>query len=141
MALFSRTRVYILCTATLLCSFKVMASDDAYLKMLEAEAEDLSLDQSGQLKEKEQEQLKTDSADGITKTNWKWEGDLENDVFPPGLEQDEFASLLKQHFYGTFVFYRKLNSVDQQTVFYHYSKALSASLDSIRQNILNLLKK
>lgn len=139
MALFSRTRVYILCATTLLCSYKVMASDDAYLKMLEAEAEDSSLDQGGQLKEKEQ--VKTGSADGITKTNWQWEGDLEADVFPPNLEQDEFATLLKQRFYGTFVFYRKLNSVDQQTVFYHYSKALSASLDSIRKNILNLLKK
>jgi len=137
MAFFSRSIFNILCVAVLMCSFKVIASDDEYLKMLEGEAEDVKLDQSGQLKDKEHINQSTSV---ITKTNWKWEGDLEGDSLPSGLAQDEFASLLKQHFYGTFAFYRKLNSVDQQTVHYHYSKASPADLDSIRQDILNLLK-
>lgn len=70
-----------------------------------------------------------------------WEGDLEGDVLPPGLAQDEFASLLKQNFYGSFVYYRKLNSLDQQTVYYHYTKASPANLDDIRQDILDHLKR
>jgi len=139
MALSSQSVFNILCIAVLLASFEAVASDDAYLKMLEGEAEDVQLDQSGQLKDKQQ--TNNDTTDVITKTNWKWEGDLEGDALPAGLAQDEFASLLKQHFYGTFVFYRKLNSVDQQTVYYHYTKASKADLDSIRQDILNLLKK
>ena len=119
-------------------STSVAASDDAYLKMLEGEAEDLQLDQSGQLKETE----KVDNTgDTVTKTDWKWEGDLTADTMPKGLAQDEFASVLKQNFYGTFVFYRKLNSVDQQTVYYHYSKSDNPDLDSIREHILSLLKK
>ncbi|NOQ87588.1 MAG: hypothetical protein GQ550_01575 [Gammaproteobacteria bacterium] len=122
----------------MLCSYEAVASDDEYLKMLEGEAEDVKLDQSGQLKDKEQ--IDKGSA-VITKTNWKWEGDLEGDNLPPGLAQNELATLLEQHFYGTFVFYRKLNSVDQQTVYYHYSKATPAALDSIRQDILNHLRK
>ena len=138
MAFFSRSVFNILCIAALLCSYKAMASDDEYLKMLEGEAEDVQLDQSGQLKDKEQI---NESNSGITKTNWTWEGDLEGDILPPGLAQDEFAMLLKQNFYGTFVFYRKLNSVDQQTVYYHYAKASPAALDSIRQDILDHLKK
>ncbi|MBE9560503.1 MAG: hypothetical protein IMF15_06910 [Proteobacteria bacterium] len=138
MAFFSRPVFNILCTATLLCSYQAMASDDEYLKMLEGEAEDVKLDQSGQLKDKEQ--INQD-ASGITKTNWKWEGDMEGDNLPLSLAQDEFATVLKQNFYGTFVFYRKLNSVDQQTVYYHYSKASPAALDPIRQDILNHLKK
>ena len=138
MAFFSRSVFNILCIAALLCSYKAMASDDEYLKMLEGEAEDVQLDQSGQLKDKEHI---NESNSGITKTNWTWEGDLEGDILPPGLAQDEFATLLKQNFYGTFVFYRKLNSVDQKTVYYHYSKATTAELDSIRQDILNHLKK
>ena len=138
MASFSRSFFNILCIAVLLCSYKAVASDDEYLKMLEGEAEDVKLDQSGQLQDKEQ--IDTGTA-GITKTNWKWEGDLEGDDLPPGLAQDEFATLLKQSFYGTFVFYRKLNSVDQQTVYYHYAKASPAALDSIRQDILDHLKK
>jgi len=98
MALFSRTFFNTLCITALLCSYQAMASDDEYLRMLEGEAEDVKLDQSGQLKDKE-------------KVN------------------------------STFVFYRKLNSVDQQTVYYHYSKASPAALDPIRQDILNHLKK
>lgn len=137
MATFSRPIFNILCIAALLCSYKAIASDDEYLKMLEGEAEDVKLDQSGQLKDTGQID---NSSSGITKTNWKWEGDLEGDTIPPGLAQDEFATLLKQNFYGTFAFYRKLNSVDQQTVFYHYSQSSPANLDAIRQDILNLLK-
>ncbi len=138
MAFFSRSVFNILCITALLCSYEAMASDDEYLKMLEGEAEDVKLDQSGQLKNKEKI---NESNSGITKTNWKWEGDLEGDILPPGLAQDELATLLKQNYYGTFVFYRKLNSVDQKTVYYHYSKASTADLDSIRQDILNHLKK
>jgi len=122
-----------------LCAFSVTASADGYLDMLEAEAEDVKLDQSGQLKDKEQ--INKDSTDGITKTNWIWEGDLVGDNMPTNLAQDEFATLLKQNFYGTFVFYRKLNTVDQRTVYYHYTKSSPAKLDSIRDDILNHLKK
>ena len=126
--------------ATLLAwSSTVVASDDAYLKMLEGEAEDLQLDQSGQLKSKAP--VKNSSSDTVNETDWKWEGDLSADSMPKGLEQDKFSSVLKQNFYGTFVFYRKLNSVDQQTVYYHYSKSADPNLDSIRQHILSLLKK
>ena len=130
----------ILCIAVLLCSFEAKSNaDDEYLKMLEGEAEDVKLDQSSQLKNKEQ--INKDSTDGITKTDWKWDGDLEGDALPKGLAHDEFATMLKQHFYGTFVFYRKLNSVDQETVYYHYTKSSSAGLDSIRDDILGHLKK
>lgn len=126
--------------ATLLAwSSTVVASDDAYLKMLEGEAEDLQLDQSGQLKD--DASVTSSSSDTVNETEWKWEGDLSADSMPKGLEQDKFSTVLKQNFYGTFVFYRKLNSVDQQTVYYHYSKSANPDLDSIRQHILSLLKK
>ena len=119
-----------------LSTFNAQADD--YLKMLESEAEDVKLDQSGQLKEKERI---SDDDSGITKTDWNWEGDMNGDVLPPGLAQVEFATLLKQHFYGTFVFYRKLNSIDQNTIYHHYKKALPAELEPIRQDILSHLKK
>lgn len=138
-SLFSRLCFNILCIAVLLCSFEARSNaDDEYLKMLDGEAEDVKLDQSSQIKNKKQ--IKAVSTDSITKTDWKWDGDLEGDVLPKGLAHDEFAALLKQHFYGTFVFYRKLTSVDQENVYYHYTKSSSANLDSIRENILNYLK-
>jgi len=113
MAFFSRSAFNFV--IVLLSTFNAQASDDDYLKMLESEAEGVKLDQSGQLKGKQQI---SDDDSGITKTNWNWEGDMNGDVLPPGLAQDEFATLLKQHFYGTFVFYRKLNSVDQNILFW-----------------------
>jgi len=136
---FSGQSVYkILTVIMLLCGLSTVVKADDYLKMLEAEAEDVRLDQSSQLKDKEQANM--DSTDGITKTNWKWEGDLSGNNLPSGLAQDEFATLLKHSFYGTFVFYRKLNSVDQRTVYYHYTKSSNADLDSIRDDILDHLK-
>jgi hypothetical protein len=126
--------------AVICSSFQVMATDDAYLKMLEGEAEDLKLDQSGQIQDQKVVEIKS-AKDSLNKTNWTWEGDLVGDILPPGLAQDEFASLLEQNFYGTFVFYRKLSSIDQQTVHYHYSKNQKAELDAIRQEILDLLKR
>ena len=139
MDLYIRLIINSLCIAALLFSLKAVATDDAYLRMLEDEAEEASLDKSGQLKDAEP--INKHSTDGITKTNWRWEGDLEGDALPPSLAQDEFATVLKQHFYGSFVFYRKLNSIDQQTVYYHYTKSSSADLDSIRQDILDHLKR
>ena len=139
MAFFSRSVKNILSIAALSCSLTAVAADDEYLKMLEGEAEDLKLDESGQLKE--DEQADDGSSENLTKKDWKWEGDLQGDVLPPGLAQDEFATILKQNFYGSFVFYKKLNSIDQQTVYYHYTKASPAHLDTIRQDILDHLKK
>lgn len=127
-------------SAVLVFSSAVSASDDAYLKMLEGEAEDLQLDKSGQLEDTSSVKEGT-SREGIVKKDWKWEGDLEGDVLPPGLAQDEFAAILKDNFYGSFVFYRKLNSNDQKTVYYRYTQASPAHLDSIRQDILEHLKK
>jgi len=137
MMLFFKRSVFNAVCLTLLCVFNAYASDDAYLKMLESEAEDVKLDQTGQLKDK---QKITRNESEIIKKDWNWEGDLEGDVLPSGLAQDEFATLLKQHFYGTFVFYRKLNSLDQNTIYYHYKNASPAELEPIRQDILNLLR-
>jgi hypothetical protein len=139
MAFFSRVATNALCVAVFLCSSMAIATDDEYLKMLEGEAEDLMLDQSGQLKDKKTETK--NSTEGAVKKDWKWEGDLNGDILPPGLAQDEFATFLKDNFYGSFVFYRKLNTNDQKTVYYHYTKASTAHLDVIRQDILDHLKR
>jgi hypothetical protein len=128
-----RFAAHMLFISILLFSLQAVAGDD-YMQLLEAEAEELELDQSSQIQKNKP--VETGSTASIKKTDWKWDGDLENTVLPSGLTQDEFASLLKQHFYGTFVFYRKLTSIDKQTVYYHYTKASSADLDIIRKDIL-----
>lgn len=121
----------------MLFSSNVFAEDD-YLKMLESEAEDLELDQSGQINDTKRDAVV--NKDNITKADWTWDGELEGNILPAGLAQNEFASLLKQQFYGTFVFYRKLNSNDQKTVYYHYSKSPKPDLDDVRKDITDRLK-
>jgi len=118
-------------------SFNVVAGDD-YLKMLENEASDLELDQSGQINEGEQDEAT--NKDSVTKANWTWDGELEGNILPTGLAQNEFTGLLKQQFYGTFVFYHKLNSNDRQTVYYHYSKSPKPDIDDIRKDVTDHLK-
>lgn len=138
MAFLSRSAFNILIVIVLLSIFNVQAGDNDYLNMLESEAEDVKLDQSGQLKGKEQ--ISEDDSK-IAKKIWNWDGEIDGDVLPQGLTQNEFTTLLNKHFYGTFVFYRKLNSIDQNTIYYHYTKASPAELEPIRQDILNHLKK
>ena len=121
----------------MLFSSNVFAEDD-YLKMLESEAEDLELDQSGQINDTKRDGVV--DKENITKADWTWDGELEGNILPAGLAQNEFGSLLKQQFYGTFVFYRKLNSNDQKTVYYHYSKSPKPDLDDVRKDITDRLK-
>jgi len=115
-----------------------VAEDDAYLEMLEGEAEKLSLDQSGQLN-KEEDADDAKSGKGI-KLNAKWGAAATSDILPPGIPEDVFPAYLKKNFYGTYVFYRKLNAVDKRTIYYHYSENESANIDTVREDILSHLK-
>jgi len=140
MVCYSRLLTAFFCILVL--SFNAYADND-YLQMLETEAADLKLDQSGQIKSgraEQEKQAKSTVKEKYTHANWKWNGDLEGDELPAGLAEDEFALLLEQRFYGTFVFYRKLNSNDKRTVYFHYRKAPKPDLNNIRQDILGLLK-
>ena len=121
-----------------LSSQQAAATDDEYLKMLEQEAKELEVDKSGQLERNETSE--EDSAVNVMNIKLKSGETLENGVMPPGLSHDEFVGLLKENFYGSYVFYQKLDSNDQQTVYYHYSESKPAYLDAIRQDILDLLK-
>jgi len=139
MALLSRTATGVLCVVVFfMCSFNAAASDDAYLKMLNGEAENVTLDESGKIDNNEQ--TGENARANIVGKNWNLEGNLEDDIVPKSLSQEEFTSFLKQRFYGTYVFYRKLSTIDRETVYYHYAKATSVNLDSVREDIISLLK-
>ncbi|MGD8934624.1 MAG: hypothetical protein PVF35_07580 [Gammaproteobacteria bacterium] len=111
----------------------VAAADDAYLKMLEGEAASVELDQIGQLKEEQT----TDS----TGSAFEWSGgELEADSLPKGLDMEQFEMFLQKNFYGTYVFFKKLNTTDKNTVFYRYSQAEQPDLENVRQNVMSLHK-
>jgi hypothetical protein len=128
-----------LCINSLLIAFSMLgtlpvaAADDAYLKMLEGEAASVELDQTGQLKEEQ-----TADSPGSA---FEWSGsELEADSLPKGLDMEQFEMFLQKNFYGTYVFFKKLNTTDKNTVFYRYSQAEQPDLENVRQNVMSLHK-
>lgn len=110
------------------------AEDDAYLKMLEGEAADVQLDHSGQLQKQEKQQVEVRKV-------FEWKGQVrQQDTVPKGLDVEQFEAFLRENFYGTYVFYSKLNTTDRDTVYYRYSKAEKTDLESVRNNVMALLK-
>jgi hypothetical protein len=123
----------LLISVSMLVTVPVAAADDAYLKMLEGEAASVELDQIGQLKEEQT----TDS----TGSAFEWSGgELEADSLPKGLDMEQFEMFLQKNFYGTYVFFKKLNTTDKNTVFYRYSQAEQPDLENVRQNVMSLHK-
>ena len=113
--------------------WSVQASDDAYLRMIEGEAAGVRLDDSGQLK-------KSGNVPRQEKKVFEWHDVAQAENIPKSLDKEQFEAFLKENFYGTFVFYHRLNTTDQQTVFHRYSKAETPDLESVRQNVMGLLK-
>lgn len=110
------------------------AEDDAYLKMLEGEAANVQLDHSGQLQKQEKQQVQGRKV-------FEWKGQVrQQDTVPKGLDIEQFEAFLRENFYGTYVFYSKLNTTDRDTVYYRYSKAEKPDLESVRKNVMALLK-
>jgi len=132
MPLNSRIFVSIFIPASMMAGFPILATDDAYLKMLEREAANVQLDHSGQLK---QEDIKRSA-----ETTFEWNGEIEAENLPKGLAQHEFETFLQKYYYGTYVFFKKLSSTDKDTVYYRYSKADIPGLANVRQNVMSLLK-
>jgi hypothetical protein len=134
MLLNSRISVSLLITASLLAGLPMSAADNDYLNMLDSEAEDLQLDASGQLKQEKKNHGEP------AKTTFEWDGTMAKEGFPTGLGQDAFEAFLHKYYYGTYIFFRKLNSVDKDTVYHNYSKEAAPHIDAVRQNVMTLLK-
>jgi len=109
------------------------AADDAYMEMLEAETADLKLDQSGQLKEEEKNR-------GPTNKAFEWNGELQGENIPKDLGKEQFEAFLQKNFYGTYMFFNRLNTTDKNTIYYRYSQAAKPDLENVRQNVMALLK-
>ena len=76
----------------------------------------------------------------FSKKQWAWEGELSGDVLPKDLTQDEFVALLKQRFYGSFIFYRRLDVIGQSKTFLKYKEFTEPNINLIRKVIFNLGK-
>jgi hypothetical protein len=121
-------------SAWMLAVMTVQAADDAYLNMIEEEADDLLLDQSGQLT------IKIKEKQNLVKKAFAWNGELQEETIPAGLAMEQFEAYLQENFYGTYAFFNKLNTTDKNTVYYRYSQARKPDLEFVRQNVMALIK-
>ena len=94
---------------------------DAYLDALNAEA-------TGEEKPSDQSVLESD---------WSHQKQSLKTQLTPGLSKAVFEAELKDSFYGSFVFYNKLNDVKKDVVYKHYQE--TGDIEAVRQKIMDML--
>jgi hypothetical protein len=135
MDVFNRYLVVTLSAATLFFSTCTFAEDD-YLLMLEAETENLRLDQGGQRgsenKRRKQQLI-------VNEKKWLGECSFTEDVLILDVPREAFSSYLKQCSLSLFVYYRRLDAGSQTLVFEKYQNASPVRFSSLKKTIVNYL--
>ncbi len=129
---YSRPLFTVLCIIIALCTPNVYAGDD-YLKMLEAEAEDLHLDKSGQ---RENSSI-VHSKPATDRRDWDGECDYVDEAMLPGVVWEEFSSYIKQCYLGTYAYYRRLDDNLQRSIYNSYKKNAPVKQTTLKKEILN----
>jgi hypothetical protein len=132
MLFFSRSLFTVLCIIIALGASSAQAADD-YLKMLEAEAEDLHLDKSGQ--RENSGVVHSKPVDG--RRDWDGECDYMDEAMLPGVVWEEFSSYIKQCYLGTYAYYRRLDDNLQRTIYNSYKKNTPVKQTTLKKEILN----
>lgn len=107
---------------------------DNYLQGLTNEAGTTRVDDSGQIVTRE---LDNSGAKGASESAW----DIDSqslDVLQAGLERGEFEALLKQNYYASYTFYKKLDPTSKSLVYKTYLK--SPAIGVVRNQIISLSK-
>ncbi len=117
----------------LLATFNAQAADDEYLKQLASEVKNVHLDKSGQ---RNNNNTAHNASGDAKQRKWVGECDYSNEVMPAGLAWAEFSSYLKQCSLATFVYYRRLDSDLQRSVYNTYSKASTMKSSKLKKDIL-----
>ncbi|TDY04219.1 hypothetical protein [Thiohalophilus thiocyanatoxydans] len=111
-----------------------LSGHDNYLQGLTSEAGTTRVDDSGQIVTRDLEgtgaEVPSESA---------WDIDSQSlDVLRAGLERGEFEALLKQNYYASYVFYKKLDPTSKSLVYKTYLK--SPAIGVVRNQIISLSK-
>lgn len=118
--------------ATMVLAGMTHAADDAYLKALQAEAQTVS----GKPGEEKAEPA---APANVTKKGWALSDQIIGGELPKELSQQDFEATLENSFYGTFMFYSKLNTADKVDVYQEYQR--KGTIENIRNKVMSLLKK
>ena len=126
--------------ATCLCVLiftlqKSFAQQDNYLEELDAEAGGLSLDRKTRDDAHIEKNIR-DSA-GLAAVP---DGDSpENNGLPPGLSRDSFEVMLERNFFGSYLFYKRLNAASRAWVYRQYQE--KPAPERVRKSILEAIKR
>jgi hypothetical protein len=113
--------------------FSPAYAEDPYMDALNAEAEDLQVDPGT-----ESEQQRTNIPGGSFTGGWDREGQSMSDGLERGLDQADFEDALEEGYYGSFIFYKNLNTGKQEQVYKAYQQG--ADIDGLRDLIIQLKK-
>lgn len=133
MKIISRIILNTVFVVTFMASSDVISSDDNYMKMLEAEAEDSRLDPGVTTKNDNIIQVgAVDNGERI----WLGECDYVSDLLPVDLVDAEFSSYLKQCVMASFTFYQRLEPSEKSLIYEHYKNSALQDLTALRKDIL-----
>jgi len=109
-------------------------ADDEYLKALKAETQALT---SGEAARKAP--AAPAAQESKPQQGWSATGQGLGEELPPNLSQEQFEAALKSNYFGTFMFYTKLNDKDKTAVYEAYQS--NGQISNIRDKTTSLLKK
>jgi hypothetical protein len=106
---------------------------DAYTDALDAEADNISVDP---LSEKPAATAPPEN-DPVS-SGWSQDIQSMSQDIPPSLGKEDFEEAMKVNFYGSYMFYNRLDDGEQQEVYDYYRK--NPSIQAIRERIIELKK-
>lgn len=109
-------------------------ADDDYLKALKAETQALSGGEAARTAPAAPATQESKPQQG-----WSAAGQGLGEELPPNLSQEQFEAALKSSYFGTYMFYTKLNDKDKAKVFESYQG--NGQISNIRETTTSLLKK
>lgn len=107
--------------------FSASAMANSYLSELEAEAETLGGGAA------------TTKNAPAANANWKITKQPTSDNLKQGMTQVEFTATLRDSYYGSYIFFSKLNAVEQHLVYESYKK--NNNIEAIRDEIKKRITK
>jgi hypothetical protein len=122
-----------------LYSQNVIAGDDEYLSLLEAEAAESIID-SGEESSKNisKETREYKSVVNINLNDWSGECSSVENILPANIRWQDFSSYLAQCSMTTFSLYRRLDSNLKRSIYKHYSSTDLVKVNQLRKKILKI---
>jgi hypothetical protein len=106
---------------------------DAYTDALNAEADNIEVDPLS-----EKPAAPAPAEDAPVSSGWSQDVQSMSQDLPPNLGKEDFEEAMKVNFYGSYMFYNRLDAGEQEQVFEFYQT--TPSIKAVRERIIELKK-